>query len=581
MFQSLRYVVSRSPHLGLPSSLRFAACVLPMLSLAPLLFTFPAFAQSPSGSSYGPPTYGGSGTYDPGGGPPTGPPVRSFSTSGGVSGFGGQAAAGGNTTEYAKGGITTSFNWTGTDPAPQSVIVTQTCVATWLSAYCTPAVIGSCDNGLNGLQLTTGPTELNNGPGTSEGYDATGTCGEDSSGNAVPVYSVVTGAATLNLPTLNVNSSITGSTTAGPLIASVSYSAAVSPVTITLSGVKVDTDGSLKLLTGQQVEASLNLNGGPGNLSNFDWTVEGDGVYGAYLPSESSAQIQPIDTGESSVFFYDKTGGDKISVSCTATITFPDGTTSSVSATAPVINVLKPTVTRCDINNIPGVNYSPNNFSDDGGEPWYGAREIWAPIVITVPDPFGNITGSAGIAQMIRDTTFQDTRATSGEPAYVPQMEIAPYGTYNTWVPVMGGLDCGFLYPFTDNYNSDANGNGTVSPSNSTAWNAPGTGAAEDNPSVPCAPNLVAGDTGTTDWNASGGQDDFYTWIMFSPDGSSWVPLSKFSWTFVGDANKTGSMWQGGSGPSSSGATATDEFPEWDTVVPFSGTGHLRYGPAQ
>ena len=465
----------------------------------------------------------------------------------------------------AAGTLTATFTWQPaypSEPPPAEVIVEQTCTAS--AGYSQPnnTALSSCDDGLG---QSAGPT--------ARPISCTGT-----------THTVQSPASDGSvLVTCSPSAKLSGSSgtqgAGGPFI--VDYSASVTPVTVNLSGVKVDTDGSLKLLTGQQVEASLNLNGNPGDLSNFDWTVEGDGIYGAYLPSESAAQIQPIDTSESSVFFYDKTDQDTIAISCTATITFPDGTTSNISAVARMIKVLKPVVTECDINSIPGINYTPNSLSNT--PIYYAAREIWAPIIITVPDPFGSVNGSACIAQIIRGTTFQDTRATSGEPAYIPQMEATSDEiTHNTWVPVSSGLDCGYPYPFTDTYSTDGNGNGngSVMPSHATSWSAPGTGAAEDNPSVPCTPSLVDGDIGT-DWNASGGQDDFYTWIMYSPDGSSWVPLSKISWTFLGNANLSGDVWQGGGGTSSSGASATDEFPEWDLIVPFSGTGYLRYGPVQ
>lgn len=552
-----------------------------LVLLVSLLHVSPAFAQS--GSNYGPPTYGGSGTYDPGGGPPTGPPVKPFSTNGGVSGFGGQAAAGGTATEYAKGGITTAFTWTGIDPVPQSVIVTQTCVASWSSSFCGSAVTGTCDNGLKGPQSTTGPTYY-----SQHGYDATGVCGQDSSGKAVPAYSVVAGAATLNLPTLNVNSSITGNTAAGPLIASVSYTAAVSPVTIAISGTLDPTHGDCRALTGQQIMATLNGIPSGVKITSYVWSFTG-GTNGnpikAWQGSGTSAdgkafqQLVPLTDADKKatdttgngisvkpIDFYDQSPDQNLVVACAVNLTFPDGTTGSATAVSPAIMFMKPTVTWV-------LNKSFNNltpgFMPHLGQA-FGANELWGPMTITEPPalvPNGSGTGCVVQVASPLGRGFAGTDQNGSTVTYAKIQYVNGDGTTGTSTSPTG-LDGGFPYPFGYTANAD----GTFTPvSSAYTWKANVKGYAADGPKQ----NFTPANPGTTiKWFSSTANDSFNTWVMYCPPanglGTIYVPLQTLTWSWGGNASLTGTAWSVSEGPAFVPGSPGDAPmpPSWSLKIP-------------
>lgn len=535
---------------------------LPLLLGLCSLCVLPASAQS---GSYGPPTYSGSGTYDPGGGPPTGPPVRSFSTSGGVSGYGGLASGGGNSTLYASGGITPSFTWTGIAPVPQNVIVAQTCVASWSSSYCGTAVSGTCDNGLKGPQSSTGPTFY-----AQHGWDATEACGNDSSGNSLVVYSVVAGASTLSLATVPVKASITGGTSAGPMAASVSYTAAVTPVTISLGGTYDPVHGDYHVLTGQQITATLS--GIVGKVTSYTWSIAPSTTvfetYNTALPSKQLVALSTTDlsgpaagsTTVAALNFYDSKQED-LTVTCAVTMTAPDGKTIlNVTATSPPIRVLKPTA------------YWTTNPSDPSTGPQFsqagmGYDALWD-ASITVPSPFSG--GSGCFGQTVYPTADFQRHPSGSQPIHcylkIPQKNAD--GT-TTYVLPATGLDTYFPYQ----------NSATQHYPQGYSWSVGSPGHSGDSPNVLFS--IGAADNGGNLWYNAFASDTFTTWLMYMPPiptgagPSVWVPLQRVDWSWTGSVvkdNATG-LWKSAvnSQPPVNGSTSnpglpTDTPPQWSST---------------
>ncbi len=568
----LRPVVSAPRRFCAPSFLRPALALAGLLLLVP---AFPASAQSPAGSGYSAPTYGGTGTYDPGGGPPTGPPVKHYSTSSGVPGYGGSAPAGGSTTEYAKGDITTTFTWNGPAPVPQTVIVTQTCVAAWASAYSNPAVAGSCSNALNMPTVKTGPTPENNGPGAFEGYDETGVCGADSSGSPIPYYTAIAGAASLSLPTLSPMASITGSATAGPLTASVSYTAAVSPVIITLTGTLkdssgrpvLDSKGNQQILVGQGCTAGIvglpSFPAGSGGSITYAWSVSGT-TFQTWQSQTPEIGNDPFDEDasyyvsgpgrldESSARWYwndllPANNGVPVteSVSCTAIVTPPVGQGSAFTVTASKpVSVFRPIWTSTGTGGYMKVNlYSP-------GSPRY---ELFAgPTAAQTANGLrGGMNFTATVASP--DITLFGTGSLELVQLVTPDRTVSSVDNDYTYSENgQSGLDTGYPY----------------------GWNASVPSyQTDDSPGMPLADYLVSLATMN---------DQFESFLMyFPPSSTQCVPLAHFVWSTSGKAvlpNSTGTwagyIAQNGSDAAGtvtpSGNTATflpsNVFPEWTQI---------------
>lgn len=146
-----------------------------------------------------------------------------------------------------------------------------------------------------------------------------------------------------------------GTSPNGAVSASVTYTASVSPVTITLGGTYDPIHGDNHVLTGQQITATLNGIPGGFTVTKYTWSGVSATCFETYNEKATSNQLVALSTSDLSgpasgsntvaaLKFYDS-AAENLTVTCTVAVNAPDGTSLSLTATAPPINVLKPTVT--------------------------------------------------------------------------------------------------------------------------------------------------------------------------------------------------------------------------------------------
>jgi hypothetical protein len=397
------------------------------------------------------------------------------------------------------GPITAKFVWSGGSiPAPQTVIVTQTSSASWQVENAS----GACDDGLGDspkLNTIAPHTPPNGTPWPLNSAVSSGT------------HYVAQAPGSGGGVTLMCSSSASVPAGNGAATCSTSYTASVSPVTISLGGATL-VNGVDYLLTGQPLTVSLSAPPAGCTFSNYQWDIEsanGGAIVGGYIAVQGEgATTAPSSLHNPSVTVYDGIQ-DTLTINVTATVTFPDGTTGSVSATAQVV-VEQPTVSNADFN--PTIVKSDNFATHpDDASSVYGALEKWSNIQVTMPP---NFTGGAGcVVQKISSTSRVDDRHTGG--SYTEQEEQSG----GSWIPIPTPcLDTSFPYPFA----------GTYTLNNQTYYGWPisttGTGNGGDSPMVQCDPSLIPGDTGGTDWYNSTGDDQFDDWIMYNPSASQSSP---------------------------------------------------------
>ena len=356
----------------------------------------------------------------------------------------------------------------------------------------------------------------------------------------------------MTLPACSPSLAMSGDSEAVASSASLTYTAAAYPVTISLGGTTT-VNGVQEALSGQQISASVNLNGAPGTVTGCQWDIEsadGGSLVGGYSAQQGAGQTLAISSFHNpTVTFYDGIQ-DTVTVNAIATITFPDNTTGTVSAAAQTL-IVKPTVTGNAFTSSEYDNFTqhPNDTSSS-----IGANELWAGVTISMPSGFSGGTGC--FAQKIDSTSRVDTRHTGGN--YTIQEKLGN----GTWVAVPAPcLDTNFPYPYA------------------TEWDVTSTGSGGDQPYFPVAPTLDADDTGNSDWYQASGNDAFQTWIMFNPNTQNsaniWVPLDMFDWNWSNTASLntsvTPNVWQVGTFPGNSGSdiASTSTWPTWNTWVPY------------
>ncbi len=337
-------------------------------------------------------------------------------------------------------------------------------------------------------------------------------------------YKVMGGGASF---TLSCTPSASIGVTNGNCGAGVTYSGTATPVTIQLTGVTTDH----KLLTGQQCTATLSGTNGY-KVTSYTWSVGGKAFknYDTTAPNSTNAtQLVPLGnadlngpaTGSTSVAplnFYDGTQ-ESLNVSCTASLTAPDGTSLSVSAQAPQITVLKPTVTWPISTGIVQYNSAQQAF---------GLYTVsWNGVTVNVPAPFSG--GQCTFTQIVTPNVSTYNASGTATP-YVPNNGVA-------------GLDGGFIYGNT--------------------WSPPAAGSDVDRPAV----GINGLPSGTTKVTAS---EAFTTWVMYKPDGGVWVPLSNYNWNWSETfqfANASWSLTQASpTTPPTYASSPTDTPPTWTII---------------
>ncbi len=298
----------------------------------------------------------------------------------------------------------------------------------------------------------------------------------------------------------------------------------------------------------------------PSAIATLVFTGSGDAAFKTYDTNKTNNdQLVPLGpkdlTGPAQgstsatvppVSFYDGTA-ESLTVSCTATLTAPDGTSLSVSAKAPQITVFKPTATwGIDTGYVQQFQYpdqsgqyhdmmgllGPPNVAKQG--------QSWHDVIVTVPTPF---TGG----------TFAFVQLST------PDRKIYRHATQT-------GLSDHFQYPDNGKQGLD---NGFTFLNKS--WAIPQTGSGEltgDSPSQGVPDTVTANDGGGSDWYQVTASDQFTTWLMYRPSGGVWVPLQKYSWSWSGTMTKGTAGWSLQSSSPTSAATqsasVTDNPPSWN-----------------
>jgi len=475
------------------------------------------------------------------------------------------------TIKISPGTLTDTFTWVPasgqtmtTDPPPTCVLVQQSSYAEWFVRFenGTGTGSGNPDCGLPGGTVTPS-TYGGNGP--SQSLSAT-------------LYSQKSGASfsVSSTPTV----SFTGTTgTEGGVDgeARVGGGANVYPITLTIGGTNNPAAGDYRVLTGQQITATLN--GIPTNyaITKYTWSGQSATCFKTYNDQAPSNQLVPLGSADlsgpaagsttvSPLAFYDS-AKENLTITCAITLTAPDGkSTVNLTATAPPINVLKPTA------------YWTTNPDDPNSGPTYnltatgyiGYIEQWD-ANIAVPAPF---SGGSGCFAQIVNPTIDFQRTPTGSQAincYLKELQTNADGT-TSWVLPQTGLDTMFPYPIGPSTNPQSS-----SPyqnySNGYIWDVSVPGKSVDTPTVGFS--IAASDNGGNNWYDAFDSDTFTTWLMYKPAGGVWVPLQRVDWSWTGHVvkNKATGMWNSATngaqpvtGNTSNPGIDVDTPPQWTTV---------------
>ncbi len=330
----------------------------------------------------------------------------------------------------------------------------------------------------------------------------------------------------------------TGLCSAG--VGSITISA--SAPTVAITGTYNPSVGDYRVLTGQQITATLS--GTIGTVTNYIWKQPSGTCFKTYnqnAPSNQWVQLGSADlsgpaagsTTVAPLAFYDS-AAENLTVTCTVNLTAPDGKTNlGITANSPTVKVEKPTATW--------------TIQTGTVQPWvqagyfgllaapgtgYPGGEYWQSAVITVPPPFSGGVGC--FAQLI-----------------TPDFEMLQDGSTT---PVVGsnnnlqGLDNLFPYP-------------------GSQWTLPNPGTQSDRPAFGVAGVNSPQYQG---WNTATGNYSFVTWMMYQPTGGIWVPLQSYTWNWSCTVKWLNSQWtitaSSPTAPAQPTSTVTTTPPTWSLV---------------
>ena len=540
-----------------------------LVLLSFLVLSVPCFAQYPGGGypGGGSPGGGSGGSTTPHydlhitGGTITGDP-NGFFAPGDSNNYYGSAStsssgAGKTCSVTAKGPLTAKFDWNNGGDAtvlpPPSVIISQTCTASWGSNPTSSGTgSGTADNGLSTGVLT---TSANGAISTSTLYTGKDTPGASFSVTCTPTatFGGTNGSAYDAFITGQVN---------------VTYSALTYPLTISLSGTTKDSSGTLNILVGQGCTASLV--GIPSDLLNntahpptYSWTVSGT-RFQAWSPSPPPNFISPVNPNDS--FYSDGPGpltnptahwywNEAVAtetVKCTATVTPPPGLGASFPVTATQqVSVANPTYACTHSEGVASIR--------DGGlalkavpADSSGHGETWYCNVLT-PALFGS-GGSCNFSQIItpgRSHTYSTGAVPCTENGKVGLDTVSPYSA-ESGDPYTVGTGANAGWPADNSQHRDGD--------------SPGTGLVDSKLGV-CASVSV--------------DESFNTFLMYLPPGSDVqpVPIHEVDWKWAAATSEPAGGWASANntaiGPVSSTASArTYTHPQWVRVEsPAIGSG--------
>ena len=419
----------------------------------------------------------------------------------------------GDTFASCGGAITTTFTWTPAyagEPAPTQVVVDEWCVAEhqWDD--------GSCDNALGDPEVAA--TKRSGGTVQSP----------------IHHYRVLAPGSDGKVTLTRTPTAVAGAFSAYYYgSCSVYYHAIIAPVTLSLAGVKADSEsnGSDDILVGQGVTGTLSTGGYPILSTSYSWSV-GGGKFASWVVSsdQETGTSYPVPSSEWSKahpHWYWRQDQNAIQVSCSATIVTPDGVSRPVSASKsvdvwpPYFSFSNLTDSRSSIQYLGGPEPMPKQstivqawFLDTSvypSETHYGETFIGA---VVTPTPFGPNGGTWNFLQIA-----MPSRTHNG-----PSGTRSDFGTGNI------GLDNGWPY--------DAVPTGETLPT----WGAPSSGA-----SLPQARHRAIDAPGTGNLSSETSYsigDAFEMSLMFRPPGpdSQYVRLHKFQWGWSGGDSRTSAM---------------------------------------
>ena len=414
---------------------------------------------------------------------------------------------------------------------PKSVIVTETCTASATGVGPSPTT--AADNGL-------GATNNINLPGFSRSTSTH--------------YKVINGSDllfTFCSPSATASSGPTpNSTTEEAAYVSIAYSITLDPVQIGLTGPTL-FGNSKHILTGQNITADMSA--AYQLLVGKSWSLDGaDICFGEFkitdtpgipatpttlaIPGVHKSEVIAVDLTVDQPSFYTKANG-AVTVKCSATVLFPDGTSDTVSAESAQVTSDKPggkfdiftgaiRLRIDDTHGDFGLLGSLKDLSITEGQTWIGG--------ISYPPAFANASGSYGFAQVVESSV----RTTNVGGVIIPKSLPGP----------LPALDGAFLYKNIE----------PPTVGETKTGDSPGS----DNIVNPLSPVTVT-ITRT---------DKFQTWLMFKPTGGAWVPIKQYKWTWTGfcDYDPGTQKWtaSGTRPPNTPKAEDTTEHPIWYSLAP-------------
>lgn len=427
----------------------------------------------------------------------------------------------------AQGKITATFTWQPDyigEPPPASVIVTENSTASWSLAG--SGTNTACDDGFGDAQTVTG----HSGTSTGTRYSVV-----QNPGNSFPVTCT---------PSIKVSGS--GYPNYGYAGISVAYSADATPVTIEIDGLTNDTN----VLIGQKLTAHLNTEGFL--QSDWQWTINGADPFAGFQVTATTGQaleLTPAMEQQASFFWYYRSlGGARGSipstVSCTATITDPNGVQWGVLATQ-TITVYEPQ--NVDFQAIAGP-VTVDKFIDDDDP---------LKTVLWKLQPFNDDTGK-GIQWKGKATTPSQFVGENGSG----QWSFAQTITATMWYYDLTGS----IHEFPQNGLTGLDKQFTYAGLSFFATSAPGT--AGDKPFKTLTNSMTTAFLGAI----------ATTYMIYMPpdangvSGTTWVPLQVCHWNFQGTAqlvqlNPLTWTLTNGDGLTADKPTWTTSLPSWTEVI--------------
>lgn len=450
------------------------------------------------------------------------------------------------------GTITATFTWVPDNPSddpPVNAIVQQNCSATWMGGVGNGgALIGFVDNGLGGPVIGTGPY---GGFSQSVKYTVQDNTGQADKGATFSIN--CTPSVTIN----GASGTQPGSSAGGG--GGVQYTAAASPVTVTLLGATLGSDLSPNFLIGQGCSAVMSA--GPATLSNYSWAM-GGGTFASFemgtTPGDTFSPphpfgrvhwVDPAEYHKPSPHWYWKKGGDDK----------PTPLSPAAGDAQTVVGVADASINGVSIGRVAGGTtahvwqpYHKFSATPEGvnvvnvGTP---AVEVVGNIAysgwVGTPDLFRSYWGNSGVWQFTQLCSIDRESHRMYSVSPTPDEIVETNGLV---------LDAEF------NYSSKDQGNPP------TPWAADSTDTAPDEKQSGDAPNhALNGDDSSTV------NDHFETFMMYLPPGSDvqWVPLHMMAWSWQCSGLYFDPL-HGTWGPTPPGTIQvltdndTSDFPTWD-----------------